>query len=164
MSSRAYLGLVLVASAGLAGCGTYMEAKEATRAGGTIDQQKAAANQQLAAAKATNTRLTDEQLNREREIERMEKRIQASQTELSKQNQALADALRTRQITQARHDQLKRDLNGIQADMQNVELQNKMDKGSKPDPAGQAEKEKKLAALEQRKRELEAAMGTLVRR
>lgn len=164
MQTRTFFPIALSTLLALVGCGTYMEAKEATRAGGTIDQQKAAANQQLAAAKATNTRLTDEQLNREREIERMEKRIQASQTELSKQNQALADALRTRQITQARHDQLKRDLNGIQADMQNVELQNKMDRGSKPDPAGQAEKEKKLAALEQRKRELEAAMGTLVRR
>lgn len=164
MNLRFTIMLFVAASAGLTGCGTYMEAREATRPGGTIDQQKAVANQQLATAKATNTRLMDEQVNREREIERMEKRIQASQSELSKQNQALADALRNRQITEARHNQLKRDLDGIQAELQNVELQNKMDKNSRPDPAGQAEKEKKLAALDKRKKELESAMGALVRR
>lgn len=165
MSARTYwLGLVSGVLL-ISGCGTYMEAKEATRRGGTIDQQKAAASQQLAAEKSKNTQLQDEQLNREREIARMDKRIQAAQAELANQNEVLNNALRSKKINQARYDDLKRQQSALQAELQNLELQNKSDSGAKTsDPAAQADKEKKLAELEKKKKNLEAALASLVQR
>ncbi|MES2687310.1 MAG: hypothetical protein V4706_10840 [Pseudomonadota bacterium] len=148
----------------LTGCGTYMEAKENTRAGGGIDQAKAAARSDLVAAKTQNTMLQDDKIQRDRELERMGKRIQSTQAQLDKQSVALNDALRARKITQTRHDQFKRDLNGIQAEMANMDLQNKMDAGTPANPQAQSEKERKLAALEKRKADLEAAMAGLLKR
>ena len=154
--------LMLCMAVTVGGCGTYMEAKEATRAGGTIDRQKAAANADLAVARAENARLQDEQLNRQREIDRVERRIQAAQDDLVKQQEALAAALRSRQITQGRHDQVRRDLDSIRAEMSAVELEHKMDRTT--DPRAQAEKERKLAALEKRKRELEGVIAAMIKK
>jgi septal ring factor EnvC (AmiA/AmiB activator) len=158
------LAAALASSLVLVACGAYIKAQHDTRPGGAIDQAKAQAERDRKREAEINIRLQDELLYHHREIKRIEDRIQAAQSELSKQNQALEDALRTRKISQARHDQLKYDLSAIQFDMGSIETQNRIDKGSKPDPAGQAEKEKRLAALEQRKKELETAMGALVRR
>ena len=158
------LAVILTSTALLSGCGTYMEAKQNTRAGGAIDQQKASARVDLTAAQTANIKLQDDKMQREREVERMDKRLRAAQNELDQQNKALNDALRSRQISQARHDQVKRDLDGIKAEMSNMELQNRMDAGTPANPQAQAEKEKKLAALEKRKNDLNAAMSAMLKR
>ena len=147
------LTCLLIVSGASSGCATYLDAKDATRAGGSIDQQKAAANAQLTSAKTQNTALQDQQMLRENEMARMDKRIQAAQTDLTKQNAELADALKTRKLTQARHDAIKQDLSAIQAEMGTLDLQNKMSAGSRTNDAGaRSVQEKKLSDLEARKK------------
>ena len=149
----------------LPGCATYLDAKDATRAGGSIDQQKAAANAQMVAARTQNTALQDQQMQRENELARMDKRIQSAQSDLAKQNVELAEALKARKLTQTRHDSIKRDLNAIQAEMGTLDLQNKASAGSKSnDAVARASQEKKLSELEAKKKELENVLSALVKR
>lgn len=145
----------------LSGCATYMDAKSAVAPGGRIDQQRSAAQGDLQAARSENVRLSDEKLQRERELERNDRRIRAMAADLRRQDQTLAAALKSRKVSQARYTDLKREMDSIRAEMQSVDLQNKGDSFKPADPKADAAKEQRLRELERRKKELEGALAQL---
>lgn len=151
----------LAAALSLSGCATYMDARSAVAPGGRIDQQRTAAQGDLQAARAENVRLSDEKLQRERELERNDRRIRAMEEDLRKQDQQLAAALKSRKVSQARYEELKREMDRIRAEMQSVDLQNKGDSFKPADAKADAAKEQRLRDLERRKKELEGALAQL---
>lgn len=147
----------------LAGCGTYLEAKRNTAVGGQNERDIAAANATLSSEQARNASLAVQKQQREREIEANNQRIRALQADLKRQDTALANALKSRQLTQARYNELKKEMDSVKADTQSVELQNKGDAFAQPDAKADAAKEAKLKDLERRKKELEAALAGLTK-
>ena len=105
---RLRLAALAAGLAVLGGCATYQEARSNVAAGGALDQQQAAARQDLARAQTENTRLGGEKARREAEIKRSDERLRQVERDLRVQDQALATALKARQIDQRRHAQLKR--------------------------------------------------------
>jgi hypothetical protein len=165
MNARRLLLGSALACAAVAGCGTYIEAKQNIAPGGKLETETAEARQTLASVKKENVQLQSTKLQRERELERNERRIQALETDLRQHDAALASALSSRRLTKARHDQLKRDLDAIRKETAAIGQQNDADRlGGVSDPKADAAKEARLRALEQRKKELEAALATLVKR
>jgi hypothetical protein len=147
---------------GLAGCAnTYLDAKRDTAPGGQQQRDIAAANAEVASAKAQNVTLSDQKLQREREIERNDKRIRALEAELRAQDQALAAALKNKKISQARHAELKRQVETLRQDTQSADLENKGASMAAPDAKADAAKEARLKDLERRKRDLEAALTAI---
>ena len=63
------------------------------------------------------------------------------------QDQALASALKAKQLSQSRHAELKREMDSIKAEMQSVDMQNKGDAFGAPDPKADAAKEARLKEL-----------------
>jgi len=146
-----------------AGCGTYMEAKSNIAPGGQLNRDIVSAKTDLALAKRQGDDLRDLKLQRDREIERTEKRIQAEQVELAKYDADLSEAYRQQRLSKARHGELKSQLSSLQAEISALNLQNASDR-IQDDPKARADKEARLAALEQRRRELQSAMSILLRR
>jgi hypothetical protein len=157
--------VAIAALAALSGCATYMDAKSNTAAGGQQSRDIAAAKTELSAAQAQNVRLSDEKVQRDREIKRNNDRIRAMETDLRKQDALLADALKAKQVSSSRHAELKREMDAIKAEMQSVDMQNRGDAfAASPDPKADAAKEARLRDLEKRKRELEGALAALTKR
>lgn len=150
---------------GCAATGAYMDAKDNTRAGGRQEQQIAAARTDLTTAQGQNTQLQDAKLQRERELERQDKRIRAVEEDLRKQDAALANALKGKQVTQARYNEIKREMDAIRSEAQAVDMQNRGDALAKTsDPKADAAKEARLKELERRKAELEGTLSALAKR
>ena len=149
----------------LSGCAanTYLDAKRNTAAGGQQERDIATAKADLASAQAQNTSLQDQKLQREREIERNNRRIRALEADLKKQDAALASALKSRKVSQARYNELKKEMDAVKAETQSVDLQNKGDAFAAPDAKADAAKEARLKELERRKKELEAALAGLTK-
>lgn len=149
----------------LGGCAanTYLDAKRNTAAGGQQERDIQTAKTELATAKSQNLSLSDQKLQRERELERNNKRIRAMEADLKAQDQALASALKAKQLSQSRHAELKREMDSIKAEMQSVDMQNKGDAFGAPDPKADAAKEARLKELERRKKELETALAALAK-
>lgn len=159
MSALRLLPLVLLVS----GCATYLDAKNNTAVGGQQDRDKAAARADLAAAQSQNASLQVQKQQRDAEIERNNQRIRALQADLKKQDTALANALKAKQVSQARYNELKKEMDSVKAETQSVELQNNGDALAKPDAKADAAKEARLKDLERRKKELEAALAGLTK-
>lgn len=149
----------------LGGCAanTYLDAKRNTAAGGQQERDIQTAKTELATAQSQNVSLSDQKLQRERELERNNKRIRAMEADLKTQDQALASALKARKLSQTRHAELKREMDSIKAEMQSVDMQNKGDAFGAPDPKADAAKEARLKELERRKKELETALAALAK-
>ena len=149
----------------LSGCAanTYLDAKRNTAPGGQQERDIAAAKTELTTAQQQNVSLSDQKLQREREIERNNKRIRAMEADLRKQDVALASALKSKQVTQARYNELKREMNAVKTEMQSVDLQNKGDALGTPDAKADAAKEARLKDLERRKKDLETALAALAK-
>jgi hypothetical protein len=143
----------------LAGCGTYMEARENVKPGGRLDQEKAAARTELQTAKSEQTRLGDEKAQREAELKRNDERIRAVQADLQRQELALQNALAARKVSQARYAELKRELDGVKAESQSIDLQLKSAAFRPADPKTDAAKEQRLRDLEKRKADLEKQLA-----
>jgi hypothetical protein len=164
MTSRLHAVIALLIAASLAGC-TYIEAKQNTMAGGKLETDTADARRNLANARQENVQLQETKLQRERELERNEQRISALETDLRKQDTLLASALKSQNLTKARHDQLKRDLEAIRKETAALGQQNDADRLSGTANAkSDAAKEARLRDLERRKKDLETALATLVKR
>jgi len=157
---------VVAASLLLGGCANnaYLDAKRNTAAGGQQSRDIAAAQTDLQVAKAENISLGDQKLQRQRELERNDRRIRALEGDLRKQDAALAEALKAKRLTSARHAELKREMDTIRAEMQSVDMQNKGDAFAQADPKADAAKEARLRELERRKKELEGALSQLAKR
>lgn len=149
----------------LSGCATstYLDAKRNTAAGGQQERDIAVAKSDLASAQAQNTSLQDQKLQREREIERNNRRIRAVEADLKKQDAALASALKAKQVSQARYNELKKEMDAVKSEMQSVDLQNKGDAFAAPDAKADAAKEARLKELERRKKDLESALAGLTK-
>jgi biopolymer transport protein ExbB/TolQ len=151
-------GTLLMLMLLLAGCTAYTKAGERTRA---TERQTVEEKRTLEADKAKNVRLQDQSTQLERENERVAKRISATQDELRRQDVALKSALSAKKVTQSRYNELKTELDSIQAEAQRLDLQHKGDSIGKPDAAAQGAKEKRLQQLEDRKRNLETTLQQL---
>lgn len=148
----------------VSGCAnTYLDAKRNTAPGGQQERDIAAARTDLATAKSQNVSLSDQKLQRERELERNNKRIRALESDLRAQDAVLASALKSRQLSQTRYNELKREVDSVKAEMQSVDLQNKGDAFGTPDAKADAAKEARLKDLERRKKELESALAALAK-
>jgi hypothetical protein len=154
-----------VACLTLAGCETYLDAKKNVAPGGKLERDTAEARRDLDQAKRENVRLQQAKADREQELERNERRIQAIEADLRQQDATLASALKSRQLTKARHDQLKKDMEAIRRETAALGQQNDSDRLSgASDAKADAAKETRLRDLERRKKELEAALAALVKR
>lgn len=148
----------------LGGCAnTYLDAKRNVAPGGQQERDIATAKTDLTAAQAQNVSLSDQKLQREREIDRNNRRIRAMETDLRKQDAALASALKAKQVSQARYNELKKEMDAVKAEMQSVDLQNKGDAFATPDAKADAAKEARLKDLERRKKDLETALASLAK-
>lgn len=155
------IGAVLL----LGGCESnpYLEAKRNTAPGGANDQSIATARTDLDSARAQNIDLGDQKGQRERELERTDKRIRAVEADLRRQDDALASALKSNRLTQARYDELKRQTDAIRAETREVDMQNRGSALGPADPKANARKEARLRELERRRKILEEALGTLAK-
>jgi hypothetical protein len=149
----------------LSGCETYLDAKKNVAPGGQLERDTADARRELDQAKRENVRLQQAKVDRERELERNERRIQAIEADLRQQDSALASALQAKKLTKTRHDQIKRDMEAIRKETAALGRQNDSDRLSgASDSKADAAKEARLRDLERRKKELEAALAALVKR
>jgi chromosome segregation ATPase len=148
----------------LQGCETYQDAKRNVAPGGQLQVDTAAARADLQRQQTQRTVLEDQKLQRERELERNDKRLRAMEAELAKENKALNDALAAKKVSEQRYKQLKAEMDSIRQEMQQVDLQNKASALGPADPKADAAKEQRLRQLEARKKELETALAQLVGR
>ena len=168
--TRAWAGgwraaLALAGACGLLpGCETYQDAKRNIAPGGQLQVDTAAARADLQSQQAQRTALEDQKLQRERELERNDKRLRAMEADLAKENKALNDALAAKKVSEQRYKQLKSEMDSIRQEMQQIDLQNKGAAMAAPDPKADAAKEERLRKLEARKKELETALAQLVGR
>jgi hypothetical protein len=146
------------------GCETYIDAKRNTAAGGQLERDTADARRSLDEAKRENAQLQDAKIRRDRELEEHERRIRAVETDLRAQDASLAKALKAQQVSKARYDQLKRDLDAIRKETVSLGQQNDSDRlSSASDKKADAAKEARLRDLERKKKELESAVAALVK-
>lgn len=151
----------------LAGCAgiPYLDAKKRTESGGELDQQKAAAQTDLDQQRGRNTDLSQARAAREAELARDARRIAALDRDLKAKDRQLAAALKAQRVDQARYNELKRQVDGLQAETDAVQKAQQQAAGAAtPDAAADAAKTKQLAELEQRKKALEDALGALTKR
>jgi hypothetical protein len=160
-TGRLRLAAMVSGLAVLQGCATYQEARSNVAPGGALDQQKAAARQDLSNAQFENARLGNEKARREAELKRNDERLRQVERDLRRQDQALAAALKARQVDQKRHAELKRQMDALRGEAQSVDLQNKGDAFKPADASADAAKEQRLRELERRKQELETALAAL---
>ena len=147
------------------GCETYIDAKRNVAPGGQLERDTAEAKRNLADAKRENAQLQDAKARRERELEENERRIQALESDLRQQDAALTKALQARQVSKARYDELKRNMDAIRKETASLAQQNDADRlTSVSDKKADAAKEERLRSLEKRKKELETALAALVKR
>ncbi|OUM00024.1 hypothetical protein [Variovorax sp. JS1663] len=140
----------------------YLESKRYTATGGQMEQEQNTASAQLASAQATNTRLQSDAARRKAEIDSNAQRIRTLEGELRSQNAQLDEALRARRISQSRHAQLKREIDAIRSEAQNVQLENEGARMSgASDPKAEAAKRERLQQLEGRKKQLQEALSAL---
>lgn len=147
----------------LAGCQSMAandKAIDDVRPGGGFDQRTQATMKERAGIKNKNVELSDKKMLVEREIERMDQRIASAQAEGVQRDAELQAAVDQKKITRAKYDELKRQQSALQGELASLKLKDAADRskaqGRPTDPAAEAEKEKKLAALKQRQKALEA--------
>jgi len=157
------VGMAVLAAL-LTGCAgnTYLDAKRNTAAGGQLERDTAAAQSDLDAARARNAQLQTDQARVAGQIEQDRRRISALEGDLGRQQAALDAARKSGKLSQARHAQLKRELDALRADTQAAELANRSRAVAKaPDPQADAAKQAQLRELERRKKALETALAAM---
>lgn len=155
---------ILVITLLVTSCATnpYTDAKRRTAAGGENSVRLTEAQVRTDKANIDKTLLEDKVLQSDRDIERNARRIASAEADLINNDKQLASALQSRKISQARHDQLKREVDGLRAEVQRADLDNQARGMSRnPNPAADAAKEARLKDLEKRKKELEDTLAKL---
>lgn len=159
-----WTGLALTAL--LAGCAgnAYLDAKRNTAAGGQLERDTAAAQRDLDGARARNVQLQTDRERMAGQIEQDRQRIASLEGDLRRQETALAAALKAGKVSQARHAQLKRELDTLRADTQAAELANRSRAMAKTsDAQADAAKQAQLRELERRKKALEDALAAMTK-
>ena len=147
--------MTLAALGLLAGC-TYLEQRQDLMQGGPWNRI-ATANASLQAAKTQNQDLQDQQLQTEREIERNNRRMEKTQADLDRVSAELEAARKRKQISEAEYQRLKREVATANGDLSSVNMQ--LDAGRVTGSIDNADKERQIKALENKKSELEKALG-----
>ncbi|MGE5442036.1 MAG: hypothetical protein ACM3Q0_03110 [Bacteroidota bacterium] len=148
---------VLAATTLIAGC-TYLHQKEDLMSGG-LASREANANAKFQAAKTQNQDLQDQQLQLDREIERNNKRIAATQSDLDRISAELEAARQRKAVSEAEYRRLKNEVDKTHGDLASVNMQ--LDAGRITGNVDVAAKERQIQALEKKKSELEKALGCL---
>lgn len=159
---RKCLVLFTLGSAALLSACTYIEERRDLNAGGP-QQREAAAQAALDAERQRSTGLSAQQAQRERELAAVNARLSDAQAGLDAQTRRLDEALRNKKISTARYNELKRQTDGLKSDTAGLKLRNDADRASKANSGNDPAKLKQLEALEQRRRDLEAALQAAVR-
>lgn len=149
----------LLALAGCASIGDYEKAKSDTRRGGAHDQAVAAEAARQKQLRDEKVALGDKELLVKRELERMDQRITAAQDEGRRRDAEVQLALDQKRITREKYDDLKRQQASLQAELASLQIKNTNDQKKPQDPKVEAEKEKKLAALKEKQKTLEAELA-----
>ena len=139
----------------IAGC-TYLHQKEDLMSGG-LASREADANAKFQAAKTQNQDLQDQQLQLDREIERNNKRIAATQADLDRISAELEAARQRKAVSEAEYRRLKNEVDKTHGDLASVNMQ--LDAGRITGNVDVAAKERQIQALEKKKSELEKALG-----
>ena len=148
--------VVALAALGLlAGC-TYLDQRQDLMQGGPWNRI-ATANTSLQAAKTQNQDLQDQQLQTEREIERNNRRMEKTQADLDRVSAELEAARKRKQISEAEYQRLKREVATANGDLSSVNMQ--LDAGRVTGTIDNPDKERQIKALENKKGELEKALG-----
>lgn len=143
-----------------AGCATYIEARNNVAPGGLIDQQKAAASRELDTAQAQRAALQQRRAEQEAQLARMDDQLRRLQSEQRVQQQQLSKALQARRISQARHDELRKEIESVKA--QTADLQMKV-ANARLEPAGTAQASgPELQAVQKRHAELSKLVTQLM--
>jgi chromosome segregation ATPase len=147
--------LVLVSVTLIPGC-TYLHQKQDLISGGLAGRE-ADANAKFQAAKTQNQDLQDQQLQLDREIERNNKRIAAAQADLDRVSAELNGARQRKAVSEAEYRRLKGEVDKARGDLASVNMQ--LDAGRITRNVDVAAKERQIQALENKKSELEKALG-----
>jgi predicted nucleic acid-binding Zn-ribbon protein len=145
----------LAATTLIAGC-TYLHQKEDLMSGG-LASREADANAKFQTAKTQNQDLQDQQLQLDREIERNNKRIAATQSDLDRISAELDAARQRKAVSEAEYRRLKSEVDKTHGDLASVNMQ--LDAGRITGNVDVAAKERQIQALEKKKSELEKALG-----
>ncbi len=154
------MGAVLLPA--LSGCesiAAYNQVGENNKRGGKYDRDVAEAKRRQMEESAKKSALEDEKMQKEREVERVNKRIQTQQTDSAQADADLKAALDAKRITKANYDKLKQQQGDIQRELGGIQLKAATERGKPADPAATAAKEKQLDALKARQKTLEADMA-----
>lgn len=121
-----HLRLIRAATAALAlsltGCATYMDARANVALGGKLDQQKSVAARDLNAAQTEHARLQALRAQQDIQLGKLDEQVLALQRDQKVQEARLAEALRMRKITKAKHDQLSKEIQSVKADAASVQV------------------------------------------
>lgn len=154
---------LLVAAGLLAGCASnaYFDTLRNTAPGGKLETDTRAAEERLRREQAERDRVQRQNAVVQGQISADERQIQTLKASLVQQDRKLAQALKDRKLTKARHDELKRQLDDLSADASSAELQNRGSAMGAADPKVEAAKKAQLDKLEERRRTLESALSDL---
>lgn len=160
--SRLMLQLALAAPALLGAC-TYLEERRDLNVGGP-QQREAAAQAALDAERQRSVVLNAKQSQRERELAAINARLAVAQSGLDEQSRRLDAALKNKQVSAARHAELKKQADALKADTASLKLRNDADRASKAKPAGnEPAKLKQIETLDQRRKDLESALQAAIK-
>ena len=147
--------VLVIAGAAGSGC-TYLDAKADLK---NLQAQEAAAKANLQAEQTKNQSLQDQQLQIQRDSERMEQRLKAAKDELAKSKAQLAEAQKNNQLSKAKADDLNNQVAALNRDISSMNLNVQAASVSgEEDPAEVKKKEQQIRDLEKRKADLEKAI------
>ena len=149
----------------LTGCAgnAYLDAKRNTAAGGQLERDTNAAQRDLDNARARNEQIKRDQVRVDQQIEQDRRRIAAVDSDLRKQDAALAAALKAGKVSQFRHASLKKELDALRTETQSADMANRAQAMAKGDAKADAAKEQQLRNLESRKQALEQALAAMAK-
>ena len=149
------VAVLIISGAAGGGC-TYLDAKSDLR---NLQAQEAAAKANLQAEQTKNQSLQDQQLQIQRDSDRMEQRLKAAKDELAKSQAQVAEAQKNNKLSKAQADNLNNQVAALNRDISSLNLNVQAGNVSgQEDPAEVKKKEQQVRDLEKRKADLEKAI------
>lgn len=149
----------LVAATALAGCGSlnaYEAAHDESRPGGLINARIAELRAWIQRLKAERDQMEDLALNLKNELDRMDRRIRATQLDAQIQDAELEMALAERRLSQERYAALKARQDSIRKEISAMERQRREAGQRSSNSIEEHEKQRQLDELRKRHTELKA--------
>lgn len=155
MRMARFTAVLVIAGAAGGGC-TYLDAKSDLR---NLQAQEAASKANLQAEQTKNQSLQDQQLQIQRDSERMEQRLKSAKDDLVKSKAQLAEAQKNNKLSKAQADNLNNQVAALNRDISSLNLNVQAGSVSgQEDPAEVQKKEQQVRDLEKRKVDLERAI------